>query len=291
MPTLGTPERGPLLRRALQSVLTQARVETVPIVVFNGPRRDLALVREVKGDARVRTLEFERADLPAALLAGRRLVSEPWFAELDDDDELLPGALERRVRELESRPERGAVVTNGVRRGDARDTVHITDIDAVAADPVRALLTQNWLLPGSWLCRTDAVPGSVFEGIPRYLECTYLAIRLASVTGLTFIDEPTVVYHEDTPCSESKSPQYVLGQEAALRRIMELELPPEVRRWFKGQLGRACWAAAMVLAERGDVRGAGRQGLRALTYPGGWRRLPRLLPVTRRLLRTKRAEA
>ena len=51
MPTLGTPERGPLLRRALHSVLTQDGVETVPIVVFNGPRRDPALVQEVKGDA------------------------------------------------------------------------------------------------------------------------------------------------------------------------------------------------------------------------------------------------
>ena len=171
------------------------------------------------------------------------------------------------------------MVTNGVRRGDAGDTVHITDIHEVAADPLRALHTQNWLLPGSWLCRTDAVPDSVFEGMPRYLECTYLAIRLASVTGLTFIEESTVVYHEDTPCSESKSPSYVLGQEAALRRILELELPPELRRRFKRQLGPASCAAAIVLAERGDLRGAWRRGLRALSYPGGWRRLAP--PVTR----------
>ena len=231
----------------------------------------------------MRTLVLERADLPAALLAGRKLVQQPWFAELDDDDELLPGALILRVRTLESRPECGAVVTNGIRRGDSGDSVHLADVQAVEADPLRCFLAQNWLLPGSWLARTDAVAESVFAGMPRYLECTYLAVRLTSVTTLAFLDEPTVVYHEDTPSSESKSPQYVLGQEAALRRILELELPPDVRRRFELRLAPTCWTAADVLAQRGDLRETWRMRLRALSYPGGWR----LLAAAPGLLRPK----
>jgi len=274
MPTLGTVERAPLLRRALQSVLTQDGVRPAPLIVLNGPAVDASLVADLGSDPRVQTLVLERADLPAALLAGRRLVRVPWFAELDDDDELLPGALVARIRALEARPERGAVVTNGIRRSPSGDRLHLADTRAIEADPLRALLVHNWLLPDSWLCRTDAIDDSVFAGIPRYLECTYLAVRFAGDASLAFLDEPSVVHNEDTPASESKSPAYVLGQEAALRRILELELPSDVRRNFEYRLAPACWAAATVLAQRGDSPEAWRRWRRALTYPGGWRVLP-----------------
>ena len=245
-----------------------------PLIVLNGPAVDASLVADLGSDPRVQTLVLERADLPAALLAGRRLVRVPWFAELDDDDELLPGALVARIRALEARPESGAIVTNGIRRSPSGDRLHLADTRAIEADPLRALLVHNWLLPGSWLCRTDAIDDSVFAGIPRYLECTYLAVRFARDASLAFLDEPTVVYNEDTPASESKSPAYVLGQEAALQRILELELPSDVRRNFEYRLAPACWAAATVLAQRGDAPEAWRRWRRALTYPGGWRLLP-----------------
>jgi hypothetical protein len=254
-------------------VLSQSGVHAVPLVVFNGPAIDPELVRKVEADSHTRVLVREQADLPSALQAGRRLVEEPWFAELDDDDELLPGALALRVQTLMATPGRGAVVTNGIRRG-ARDTVHIANVEAVAAEPLPSLLQANWLLPGSWLCRTDSVADSIFDGMPRYLECTYLAVRLASSTTLSFVQTPTVVYYEDTPGSESKTPAYILGQEAALQRILELELPHDVRRVLELRLAPACSAAASVLAASGDRRAAWRRWRRGLRHPGGWRVLP-----------------
>jgi glycosyltransferase involved in cell wall biosynthesis len=279
MPTLGAPERAPLFRRALRSVLSQEGVRAVPLVVFNGQGVDPVVLQEAQDDAHIRTLVLEQTDLPAALLAGRRLVEQPWFAELDDDDELLPGALALRVQVLEALPDHGAVVTNGIRRGSDNDILHLPDAKVFEPDPLRALLELNWLLPGSWLCRTDAVGESVFVGIPRYLECTFIAARLATLTSLAFVQEPTVVYHEDTPGSESKSSRYVLGQEAALRRILELELPPDVRRLFELRLARACWSAALLHAASGDLRPASRQWARGLRYPGGWRLLPRAVKL------------
>jgi hypothetical protein len=86
MPTLGTVERAPLLRRALQSVLTQDGVRPAPLIVLNGPAGDASLVADLGSDPRLQTLVLERADLPAALLAGRRLL-ECRLAELDDDDD------------------------------------------------------------------------------------------------------------------------------------------------------------------------------------------------------------
>jgi glycosyltransferase involved in cell wall biosynthesis len=165
MPTLGTSERAPLLRRALEGVISQARVEPVPIVVFNGPHVDLSLVDEVAAKPRVRALVLQDADLPSALQAGRALVDEPWYAELDDDDELLEGALAQRIEALSRHPDRGAVVTNGLRRGRGRDRLHLDDVAAVASDPLHSLVARNWLLPdpgcaGPTPCRRRSSTGS-----------------------------------------------------------------------------------------------------------------------------------
>jgi hypothetical protein len=279
MPTLGTRDRGPLLRRALRSVRSQVGVRPIPLIVFNGPAVDATLMEELAREPDTRTLVLAEADLPAALLEGRRLVREPWFTALDDDDEFLPRALELRLAVLESRPEYGAVVTNGLRRNGPVDTLHLPDISLVAADPLGSLGSENWLLPGSWLCRTRAVAESALAGMPPHLECTYLAVRLTTVTRVAFLQDPTVVYYEDTPSSASKTPGYILGQESSLRRILQLELPPGVRRTFELRLAPASWQAASVLAKAGDRGGAWRQRVRALSYPGGWR----LLPAVRRL--------
>jgi hypothetical protein len=269
MPTLGTRARAPLLRRALSGVLSQAGVETVPIVIFNGRDVDPSLAEEVAGEPHCRTLALEAADLPAALRAGRALVAEPWFAELDDDDQLLEGALALRVDVLARNPGSGAVVTNGICRGRGGDRLRIDDVRAVAVDPLRALVDGNWLLPGSWLCRTEAIPPSVFARIPRYLECTYLAARLATLTALEFVQEPTVVYHEQTPGSESKGIAYRVGQEPALRRILQLELPADVRREFERRLAPAAWDGARALASEGRLGAALLLYARALLHPGG----------------------
>src|SRR5437868_5008226 len=101
---------------------------------------------------------------------------------------------------------------------------------AVNADPVRALLRSNWLLPGSWLCRSDAVGVSLFEGMPRFLECTWLALRFALEHRMLWLDEPTVVYRVGSPAAESLSPEYLSGQMDALRRLLSLRLPDDVRR-------------------------------------------------------------
>ncbi len=274
MPTLGTRQRAPLLRRALAGVLAQADVRARPIVVFNGPDVEPALVEEVAALPNVSVLVLDGADLPGALAAGRALVDQLWFAELDDDDELMPRALALRVDALRGNADCGAVITNGIRRGRKGDRLNLDDIRAVAADPLLALADGNWLLPGSWLCRSEGVPTSLFDGMPRYLECTYLAVRLASMTRLAFVEEPTVIYNEETPGSESKSLSYVVGEEQALRRILELELPQDVRSMFAARLAPACWGAFKASAKAGEWRAASRWYLRLLHHPGGWRFLP-----------------
>lgn len=271
MPTLALAARGALVRRALDSVLDQQNVHAVPVVVINGPSRDPGLSRDLRADRRLRVATLEQPDLPAALRAGRELVDTPFFAELDDDDVMLPGALAARVRALEEPPQCDVVVTNGFRRDSAGDTLVIPDVAKVARNPLRALLERNWLLPGSWLCRTDAVGPEIFDGMPKFAECTYLALRFASGYRLRFMEHPTIAWYADTPQSASKSRDYVLGHVASLRRILELDLPRDVRAGYRGKMAAAFNGIAALYLREGDLKQAWRCHFRSLREPRGWR--------------------
>ncbi len=273
VPTLARKERADGIRAALESVLTQEGVRGMPLVIVNGAEWDASLVRELTADPRLRVITIDEPGIPAALTAGRKLVETPWFSELDDDDVMMPGALALRLDALEAHPELDAVVTNGYRRGATAEALSMTDISAVRRDPLTALLSCNWLLPGSWLCRTDRVGVEVFRDMPRFLECTYLAARLASTGRLLLVDQPTVIWHTDIPDSESKSRDFHFGEVAALNRILDLELPEHFRAGIRRKRAEASHSIANRLITEGNPGEAWRWHLRSLTDPSGWRYL------------------
>lgn len=279
--TLGLRERVGSLHAAIESALAQAGVCPTVIVVLNGRNRDPEVERALREDARVMLVTREGRGLPAALVEGRKLVTTPWFTALDDDDLLLPGALQLRVRALERRVDCAAVFTNGYVRNGAGDSLHVHALHNVNADPIRAMLERNWSLPGSWLARTEMIGADVFERMPSFLECTYLGLRIASEHSLFWIDTPTVVYHTESPGSESRSRAYVLGQVAALRRIMELNLPDDVRRVLRARVASAYHSSSEHERKAGAQRAAWRWHAASLLQPSGWR----YLPYTRHLLR------
>jgi hypothetical protein len=281
VPTQAERERATVLQRAIDSVLAQEDVSPVPLVIVNGSGRDVDVVAALQADRRLRVLISEEQGLPAALHTGRKAVDTPWFADLDDDDLLLPGALALRVDALQARPDCCAVITNGYRRDASGDVLNAPADLGVAADPLRAMLRQNWLLPGSYLCRSADVGPEVFREMPRYIERTYLALRLATSGPILWLDQPTVVYHVGTPGSESASAAFVLGQADALRRILELPLPGDIRAALRARIAQACHSASEYSRRAGAPGEAFRWHLRSLRERGGWR----YLPYTRHLLR------
>jgi glycosyltransferase involved in cell wall biosynthesis len=271
MPTEARSDRGELLGRALASVCSQQGVRAIPIIVVNGPAADAALLADLARSRDVQLVRLEAADLPAALRAGRNLVRSPYFAELDDDDEFLPGALAARVEGMEAHPEVDVVVTRGyVDRGGRRE-LNIGDLEGFQADPLRSLLDHNWLAPCAGLFRTATVGTEYFADIPPYLEWTYLGLRFALERRILFLNRPTWVYRADTPQSLSKRPGYVLQQSASLDRLLALPLPKDVRRAFAQRRGIALHAAAGLELHAGRARAAWRWHLRSLAAAGGWR--------------------
>lgn len=274
IPTKANPQRRALLKRAIQSVLAQENVYAVPIVVVNGSDRDPELMSELVTDRRLRVTTMEQADLPTALRVGRESVETDWFAELDDDDVFMPRALFIRKEALEKEPEFDVVVTNGIRRGTNGDKLHfVEDISIMRADPLRAMRRHNWLLPGSWLCRAEEVGPEIFTAIPKFRECTYLGLQFALKHRIKFLDCPTIIYHTDTPQSESKSQQCALGVADATRQMLELDLPLDLRNSLRLALGGACSANANYYLEKKDLCSAWSWYCQSLRGPGKWRRV------------------
>ncbi len=280
MPTEARPERALSLRRALDSARSQRGVQVIPIVVANGRATHPTVLAEIGRLPDVDLVRLEVADLPEALRTGRDRVRSPFFAELDDDDELLPGALATRLDALRSRPDVDAVVTQGfVDRGGPRE-LNIPDIEALQSDPLRALFDQNWLAPCAGLFRSATIGREFFAAVPPYLEWTYLALRVALERRVLFLNQPTWIYRAETPGSLTKTRDYVLGQPAALRRLLTLPLPMDVRRRLRGRQSAMLHSAAELERRDGNQGAAWRWHLETLAAPGGWR----YALYTRRLL-------
>lgn len=280
IPSLGLRERADMLWRAIDSVRTQEGVRAVPLVVLNGPRRAREVESALRADPGVRLLVREDADLPAAHRAGRDAVDTPWYGALDDDDLLLPGALARRIRELEAHPEADVVVTNGFVQRDGRRTLHVAAGHQVATEPLRALCGHNWFLPGCWLARSDRVEKELFHQMPRARECTFLAVRFATAYRMRWLQEPTVVYHFGSPSADSQSRPFLMGQVDALRRLLTFPLPAWYRRHLRWSIAATLHEEADRCWSNGELGEAWRLHLRSLV---AWCGL-RYLPFTRHLL-------
>jgi len=274
MPTMATRERGDSLVRAIESVVSQRAARGVPLVVVNGRVGAPDLLEHVRRRSDIRLVILEEANLPRALQAGRQHVETPYFGVLDDDDELLPDALQIRLGALEAAAAADVVVTNGYLAGRGRAELNIPDFAEVQADPLRRLLRQHWLPPCAGLFRTAAVTPALFDGIPRYREWTYLALRMALGLRICFTAQPTFVYRTDTPGSLSKSRPYCLAGPSAIGRMLELDLPADVRAVLRIRLAGDLHSAAVCELDDGHYGAAWVWHLKSLVQPSGWRYLP-----------------
>jgi hypothetical protein len=95
------------------------------------------------------------------------------------------------------------------------------------------------------------------------------------------VSAPTVVWNTETPLAARRSRDFVIGQPAALERILGLTLPPDVRATFRRRLTAASHTLAELYLDEGVRDRAWEWHMRSLGQPGGLRHLT----FTRRLLR------
>jgi glycosyltransferase involved in cell wall biosynthesis len=269
IPTTCEASRWISLKRAILSVTTQENANADVIVVVNGDRFDPMCYDELCAMKNLTVVYQSEGSLPRALRLGRSLVTASTFAFLDDDDEYLPGALLHRLKPLLAVRTLDFVASNGYRYIGSHDRPLLANVDAVRHDPIRALLSENWLASCGGLFRTSSVLLEHFDGETRYLEWTYLAYKLASTLQMTFVDVPTFRIY-DSPGSLSKSTAYQEAEAAVLAKIARLELPTDVKRSIRAKIGRRFHDLANHSLMRGDYAAAWRYHLTSLRYPKGW---------------------
>ncbi|HKU86617.1 MAG TPA: glycosyltransferase [Casimicrobiaceae bacterium] len=255
------------LQRAIASVVAQRGVAARPVVVIAGPRPEPLPKLASRNGIRVHRIGTE-ASPGRALTIARGLVDAPFFAFLDDDDELLPDALSKRVAILRADPRVQVVVTTGyVERGKARH-VQINDIARHQDDPLRGIVERCWLASCGGLFRTDAVPPAMFDALPDLCEWTCVAFRLA-VAGcsIRFVDRPTYVVH-DSACSLSKSDAFVEASLHVLDSMRSAPLSAADRRRLAHKYRATLHDAAERCRRAGNVGQAWRYHLRSMQPPG-----------------------
>lgn len=276
IPTLATAERGKYLFKAIHSILLQHNVKTIPIVIVNGQSFNASIVRELEDRKDIKYLYLENPSQPKAIQAGRTLVETPFFSILDDDDLLFPHAMATRLEPMQNDHGTDVVVTNGIFHNQFNAnhaTVNISDFREIKRDPLRTI-KQQWMLTGASLFRTATIAPSIFEGMPRYLEWTYLAVRLClAKKNISFVNTPTILHFLDHPFSIDRSDEAILGRPQAFQRILELELPEDVRRSFERYLGSAYYKASQVYLKTGNYRLAWWAHKKMLSCESGWRNL------------------
>lgn len=213
--------RSKLLFRALDSIQDQRGVTARPIVVVNGNTFDAATVDELRRRRGIVLHQESIASIGIAGVAGRRLVTAPYFTYLDDDDELIPGSLLTPLQFISDHAECDVLISNGylVRQdGTTTELNHIRD-HIKLGNPALSLLQDSWLMQGAFICRTASVPLEMLGAEPNSMEWTQLAFELcARHKRLSFMDIPTTRYY-DRAGSLSKQTRYRKGELDLLKRV------------------------------------------------------------------------
>jgi hypothetical protein len=269
------PARADALKRAVESVVTQANADVTCSVIFNGRACDPHLVRWARRQPRTRCTTLYSGGKREATIAGRQLVQTPFFCYLDDDDELMPGALSHCLAFMEENPLLDCVATNGYHcRAGIDDTLFPVTRRFVKGELLESLVeARNWLASGAAMFRTDTVAPSYFQNLPKHREWTVIAFRLATDRNVLFSDMPTCRIHS-SPQSESKTDTYAEAALEAWRQISICNQRAELVRKIKVQQALALRSLCSYYRLKRRFGDAWAAYLRALASPAGWSYLP-----------------
>jgi glycosyltransferase involved in cell wall biosynthesis len=273
IPTTATRRRRDFLQRSIDSALTQSGVCVSVLVIANGNQCDENLLSELGRTPGVTVIREPVASLPRALEIGRNNIDTPMFGEIDDDDQFLPSALRALLDGFGQNTDADVVVGKAVlRHNHAADTMSI------------------WLVPGSGLFRSDRVPPTVFVGIPKFLEWTFLATALCLNHKIAFVPDTVVVHHVGLPFSMDTSAEMPFGRIEGLQKILTLPLPEEIRCGFRRKLASTYHHCSNLCLNKREFAAALGLHINSLIHPGGWRYFPyarHLLALILHLSRTR----
>lgn len=227
IPTYNRPD---LLRQSLQSVLWQSFADFEVIVSDNGSQTDTAAVIAEFGDPRVKLDRLdENIGLYRNLSRALRLGTGKYRMMLPDDDLMLPGNLERKVRFFEAHPNVGLVHSafrylnaDGLPNGPVTKwTPHEVDTVQPGKDFVGLSLAQGGVVcVSSVLLRSDLVADEIFDEADGPYCDLALWMRVAMKGDVGFLAEGLSGYRVHV---SSASSGFRLVEKKGRRHVLTLQ--------------------------------------------------------------------
>lgn len=194
---LPTYNRAGILKKAIDSVLSQTYSDLELLIVDDGSTDDTAeIVRGIK-DARIR-YEYTRMNrgAGAARNHGIGLVSEDaaYVAFEDSDDTWRPDKLEKQIREMEKHPEAGFCY-HKIRYDFGGGAAAILPDERLSAEKKRGDIYAQMLYDNLVACPSLLIKKTLleetggFDEMLNALEDYDLALRLAGRSPAAFVDE------------------------------------------------------------------------------------------------------
>ncbi|MEW6990617.1 glycosyltransferase family A protein [Colwelliaceae bacterium 6441] len=235
--TTAEAKREQQLERAIDSVLSQQGCSFKLHLIINGDRFDRDLKEKLEQDQRFSCFYREEGHLPKALAYARSIIDTDYFCFLDDDDELLPDSLCRRLNGFDVNTD--VVVGNGVRRNTntGEESISHPNFSRYQLDPLLSLFGRSgtWLSSCAGLFKTSSIPTDYFSDYIKYAEWSYLAFKVALKHNVGFVDHECHRVNIQSG-SLSSHDAYLEGQMALLEALKGMSLPSRVSKLFSTKL-------------------------------------------------------
>lgn len=239
IPTLCEFSRKQSILRAIESIKTSSINPIRILILVNGQRYDKTLLGDLHERDDLDVIQIQEGSLTLAHSVGRRNVATEFFSFLDDDDEYLPEATDRRLVIIDSDSQIDLVVSNGFINTNGLDSVLYSRMQNVPHDPLHELFRENWLHNCNALFRTSSISLDYFENPHKLMEWTWLAFKLALDGKKIGISDHPAFRYNDTPGSLSKSIAFAESRIKLYERMLKFKLPIDVNRTINLRLNSA----------------------------------------------------
>ncbi len=221
-----TYNRASLLRKSIQSVLSQT-IKDIEIIVINNFSVDKTIdVLNSFDDHRIKVINFSNGGIIARSRNRGMLQSTGrYIAFLDDDDLWYPDKLALELKYMESHPEFGVVYSNAriIDENDNMNGFLIETGRAKEGEVFQYLLRGNFIAILTVLIRREIIDDAgLFDEDPSIIaaEDYEYWMRIASKTMFGYIDRPLALYRVHT-MSMSRRSSVALLRQKVLRKLLK----------------------------------------------------------------------
>ena len=280
--TIPTYNRAALLAETIRSVLDQSLKDLELFVSDNASTDDTAAVVGSFHDSRVHYVRNdENLGHLVNMSRGFRLGSAPFLTILPDDDAMLPGNLERKLRLLESdaRLDLAHSASKLVHVGPDEDVLWTntyytggrTDSRQAGSDVLRRLLTDStWINFPTAVIRRSVVGEARFDGADGLADDLGMFLRLMRrVDAVAYIAEPLVALRMHAGAVSSDHAFHELQGRAYNPTFVAMTNIRDARERFLAEYGEELGdARAIRAASRRWIRDNVMQVARRKSVPG-----------------------